>query len=257
MQKAETRLANSDIYFEKLRGVAQGCKQHHGTTYSEEYSVLYKGSILTSETTESTDFFLRTDNGKERQLSFPFALPIRDGHSITALYARAGGDGGMQPIGLLNHTTERSYILPVVSVYKRLGIGYGASHVFAKMGCITGIVALLLLIYLAYLGRDSVFTVPLIALGFGSLFFVGYLSPKLDAGKNSTKYLAEYEQLKREISQLFAEANPNTASTPVTAPSGPATYLAQKCPKCQGSNEAGDSICRYCKSALVATYLNG
>lgn len=217
MQKAETKLANTEIFFEKARGVAHGCRQRHETTYGEEYSLLYRGSILTSESTASTDFFLRLENGKERPLSFPFAIPIRDGHLISALYANAGGVGNMQPIALCNHTTDKSYILPLSSVYSRLGVAYPRSQAFAKWGCLTVIVALGFLIYLAILGKDSNFIVPLIALGLGGLVFTGYVSPKLDAAKYRANYLAEYDQLKSEVTHLFSEVQPTTT------PAGPAT----------------------------------
>lgn len=205
MQKAETKLANTDIYFEKVYGIAQGCRQQNETVYDEQYSLLYKGSILTSETKAATDFFIKMESGKELSLSFPVSIPIRDGHLITGLYACAGDAGkSMSPIGFYNHTTEKLHLASLGFVCRSVGIAYPASQFFAKVGCSTVVGLILLMIFLAVMGWGTGYFWMLSLLCVGILLFVGYGSKKLDAAKNATKYLTEYAQLQKEVSTLFA-----------------------------------------------------
>lgn len=80
-----------------------------GTIGDFTYTVL-RGVIVGEVTIHPTEvgFFLKTDDGKEHDITLKTAIKAREGHDVSIIYASKIGADIQYPVGWVNHTTTKA-----------------------------------------------------------------------------------------------------------------------------------------------------
>lgn len=69
-----------------------------------------RGTVVSEPTNNGAEitFFLKTEDGKERDLTFNSSIKAREGHEITVIYAGREGADFTNAVAWINHTTDKA-----------------------------------------------------------------------------------------------------------------------------------------------------
>lgn len=127
---------NLDVY--GISGTAYGVKQSTDVVYREEYSASTKRAHLTHSNRNSTTWWIKLPDGKEKECRFGERIPLRDGQDVTIIYVGWTDEDTVTPVAVFNAATKElsRYTAQAMSTF----LNYGGS--FAN-GCLLPVLGFL------------------------------------------------------------------------------------------------------------------
>ena len=156
------------------RGIVMAVKGDSHMDYSERWSTLANATYLHGELNEETNFFFKTDEGKEFSVNLPALVPIRESHQVTVVYGRGSDGESASAIGMYNETTDKYYNLSFQKMLKRLSYKPPGQPVIALSGCLSAFAAIVTTILLAVITPQRAFDMTLGAKWFWVMFLGGW-----------------------------------------------------------------------------------
>ncbi len=95
---------NLNVY--GISGTAYGVQQSSNVVYREEYSVSTQRAHLTHSNRNSTSWWIKLPDGKEKECRFGERIPLRDGQDVTVIYVGWDGEDTLTPLAVFNSATR-------------------------------------------------------------------------------------------------------------------------------------------------------